>query len=255
MGYPITMNTYECTRTQLKFSVPAGDNYFGYSTERAPEGLLEIKGMLMFAGLQFGEGRDFQVDRNAIVIHGYANVVTILDLILSRKDLFHLSQREMGNEDYWRNRLIVKAVESLCDKDLAQGEVEKIRPIVKTFLNQSYEDLKKEKVFALVANIVKEDYDGNLLHHPLYQALGLLQEEYQRQVNDYNALGFFKRRGIRSPDEKGFKEVLAGFKQAVPSVYKSKVITKSGESLEIDVCKINAARLKDESVKIHSLTK
>jgi len=242
MAYPYIINWYEFTKDKFSISFPL-DQYSTYSTrEKPPKGLLETKGILEFLGLKYGD--EFAVDNNKIIIAGRANVITTLNMLLTRKDVFHFSHMNetMGSHDYWCRRVTSLAVEAMCDKALTQGDSEKLRPITQQFLDASFENLKKTELYKTIAANVKLDYGHDFLKHPLYQALSLLMDDKVKRVADYKALSFFQRKKAQNPEKAGYDEIFKGFKVAVPSVYKSTKGLGYDAETYVDADKIRQSR-------------
>lgn len=240
MAYAIMINPYQCTNDSLVITIPVSSYYSRYSDENAPEGLLETKGILEFTGLV--NGRDFKVEANTITIAGRANIITTLNMILSRKDLFVFSYSATEKDDFWLKSLVRRAVGTIGDGTLTQGEADKINPILRAYLDKSFENLKALPLYASVSKNVNEAYGDDLRKHPLYQSLGLLMDDYQRLKKEYEDATFFQRRKLTSPDQKGYPQIFEGYLASVPPAYKSKIRIKSDEVTVIDANKIKVAR-------------
>lgn len=139
---------------------------------------------------------DFHFNQHEIVVNGRCNILHILHILLLNQDSFTIHEHNQV-----LNRLIKMLIATIGapttgDGAISEDEQKKLHPVICAYLDSAYKNMKPEPfiIEALKANtgpLVVEEYDGNILKHPLFQTFSIMMDYEETRTSKYNQKGIF----------------------------------------------------------------
>lgn len=247
-------HTFNMRAEPEKLTIDCSDDRNSHDKSKPLRGLAAIHAVLvchcnMTDKVDLEEQKNASYEVTSITVKGAANVIIALDFLLSEQAsrVFYLHSSHLSLEQHkqqWRNTLGKRIVACLDNNNLSVGDLQRLRPILRAYLDAHYASLKKEGMFAALS-VKAIEHDGeNLLKHPLYQALSLISEDFLLRQKTYNNLGFLDRLQQSAPDEKAYHALCKKYLDVLPACYVDRVQTSSSQ---IDTV-FNAEKLKQSRI-------
>jgi hypothetical protein len=225
MRHRYILSTYTCTGNSLSIQFPCSQpssHLIANTTASAP-GCIAFDAVLTHS-CKLKSGEDYQcfdethVNRyDYIKIKGTVNIILALDLVLNSSDLFDYDSTVFSTpKAFWQRQLNKRIAAIMEDKSLSIADLEKVKHLISKTLDNSFSKLIN--VSPLTQALAKKTQSSTeLLKHPYYQLVGLLDSDYQAKLAAYNKLGFIETIRTKKPEASfiGTEEEL----DLIPSCY------------------------------------